>query len=229
MISCNKACYLFLALLVMVPVPADAMPAITCHCFTDRSYDPARPAVADPYFLATTQNSFFAAVFNVDKKTIVMKKQTGTSADDLWIAYWIANRGNVLPENVLEQHKKKSDWNDVIATLHLDSQTLGSRFARELQSKAPGSRLAATVVDELFIQHNLLRDTELSGLRKQGITNQQIIIAAMIGAKTSRSTSRIFLEVKNNGKSWGSLLNEARIDSAGIPEQIAAFLKNSLH
>ena len=53
---------------LMLPLPALAIPAITCHCFTDRSFNPAKPALADPYFLATTQNSFFAAIFNVDKK-----------------------------------------------------------------------------------------------------------------------------------------------------------------
>ncbi|MRR37336.1 hypothetical protein EG829_22315, partial [bacterium] len=83
---------LILMLLLFAPLPAWAIPAITCHCFTDRSYDPASPTLADPYFLATTQNSFFATAFNVEKKTIVMKKQKGDSTADLWVAYWIASR-----------------------------------------------------------------------------------------------------------------------------------------
>ncbi|CAG0969596.1 hypothetical protein GEOBC_01197 [Geobacteraceae bacterium] len=41
---------LSLVLLVLFPLSALAMPAITCHCFTDRAYDPARPMVADPLF-----------------------------------------------------------------------------------------------------------------------------------------------------------------------------------
>ena len=58
--------YLILLALVLAPLPAAAIPAITCHCFTERAYDPALPFVADPYFLATTQNSFFAAAFAVE-------------------------------------------------------------------------------------------------------------------------------------------------------------------
>ncbi|MEI7818227.1 MAG: hypothetical protein WCI45_13655, partial [Desulfuromonadales bacterium] len=81
-----------LSLLLFLPDSSPAAPAITCHCFTERKYDFSRPAVADPYFLATTQNSFFATYFAVDKKVIVMKKQTGSSADDLWIGYWIASK-----------------------------------------------------------------------------------------------------------------------------------------
>ena len=67
-----------LVILITLPIPVVAMPAITCHCFKDRSYDAARPAAADPYFLATTQNSCFAIVFNTDKKNIMMKKQQGS-------------------------------------------------------------------------------------------------------------------------------------------------------
>src|SRR6185369_13742858 len=89
--SC-KWYHLILILLLIYPLSAQAIPAITCHCFTDRAYDPARPTLADPYFLAMTQNTFFAELFVVEKKTIVLKKQKGTSADDLLVAYWIATK-----------------------------------------------------------------------------------------------------------------------------------------
>ena len=91
-------------LLAMIAVssPAQAIPAITCHCFTDRSFDPAKPALADPYFLAMTQNTLFALVFKIDKKTVVIKKQQGVSSDDLWLAYWIAAKSGQLPEGLLQ-------------------------------------------------------------------------------------------------------------------------------
>jgi hypothetical protein len=54
---------LYLSIQFILPMPALATSAITCHCFRDRSYDPAQPSMGDPYFLATTQNSFFAIVF----------------------------------------------------------------------------------------------------------------------------------------------------------------------
>ena len=75
-----------LCMVLLLPLSTPAAPAITCHCFTDRSYDPSRPTLADPYFLATTQNSFFAALFTADKKMIVMKKQSGSSAEGRLIA-----------------------------------------------------------------------------------------------------------------------------------------------
>lgn len=91
LVTNNKILFCFI-LMYTLPISAYAIPAITCHCFTDRSYDAAHPAAADAYFLATTQNAFFALVFNTDKKSVVMKKQQGTSPDDLWIAYWVASK-----------------------------------------------------------------------------------------------------------------------------------------
>src|ERR1700674_2872890 len=91
-----------LIFLLIFPLSAQAMPTITCHCFTDRSYDAARPAAAEHYLLATTQNSCFSLVFNADKKTIVIKKQQGTSSDDLWIGYWVASKSRAAPDTLLQ-------------------------------------------------------------------------------------------------------------------------------
>jgi hypothetical protein len=45
-----------------------AMPAINCHCFQDRAFDPAKPSAADQYYLATTQNRLLAAVFDQPRR-----------------------------------------------------------------------------------------------------------------------------------------------------------------
>ncbi len=120
---------------LLFPVPVMAIPAITCHCFTDRSYDPVRPAAADPYFLATTQNSFFAIVFNADRKSIVMKKQQGASSDDLWIAYWVASKSGISPETLLQSKQGKDMWKDVITPLRLATKPLGAGFSAALNAK----------------------------------------------------------------------------------------------
>ncbi len=214
-----------LAILAFIPVPAHAIPAITCHCFTDRSYDPARPAVADPYFLATTQNSFFAAVFNVDRKTIVLKKQLGTSADDLWVAYGIAARTGMAPERLLQARQDYPSWHDALAGQHLSAQTAGELIYRALQAGASDSGLAEAVVDDLLLRHRLIGAPELRALRKRGATNQELIIATVIGSLTHVPADELFREVKDGSKSWGALLNAANITAANIPTDIAYLLK----
>jgi len=218
-------CLLILIMLLSHPLPARAIPAITCHCFTDRSFNPAQPTLADPYFLATTQNSFFAALFHVDKKTIVMKKQQGTSADDLWIAYWVASQTKTSAEALLQAKQAKETWQEALAPLRISSKNLGGRFSSALNAKSSTARLAEAVVDELFRRYRLLAEGELAALRKAGASHQEVIIATLIAVKTGQSAGQIYHQVKKGATTWGSLLQVAGIDPKNMQQEITTALK----
>ncbi len=223
-ITC-KNFHLTLIIILLLPMPTLAMPAINCHCFTARSYDPTSPSAADPYFLATTQNTFFALVFNTDKKTIVIKKQQGTSSDDLWIAYWVASKSGTSPETLLRAKLENEAWKDVLTTQQLATKALGSRFSSALNAKSSPAHLAETVVDDFLVSHQLLGDVELAAMRQLGASSQELIIATVIANKTKQPARQIYLEVKNSAKTWGSLMKWANIDTKNMQREISSLLK----
>jgi hypothetical protein len=221
----NKIFFLSLSFLSVIPISAHAIPAITCHCFTDRSYEPTRPAAADPYFLATTQNSFFATVFNIDKKSLVMKKQQGTSSEDLWIAYWVASKSGSSANSLLQAKSKSDSWKSVIVPLRLSSKILGVGFSGVLTIDGSANQLSKAVVDEIFLQNQLLGEWELDSLRKAGATNQELIIVTVIATKMKQPAKQLYLEVKSGTKSWGSLLSAAKIDTKNMQQEMVSILK----
>jgi hypothetical protein len=42
-----------------------------CHCFRDRTFEPDRPAAADPYILATARSSLLSAAYGPPKRELV--------------------------------------------------------------------------------------------------------------------------------------------------------------
>jgi len=220
--------HLTLILTLILPMTALATPAITCHCFTDRSYDPAHPTLADPYFLATTQNSFFAAAFGVEKKTIVVKKQKGASADDLWVAYWLAARSGADPEALLLEHKTKGSWRQVATSLTIPVKSLRGRVAEALKSNAADEPLAKAVVDELLLRFRFHGESELAALRKAGAGNQELVLAGLIAAKIRQPATQLYREVKGGSTSWGALLQRAKVNPAEIQSEVAAVVTTSI-
>ena len=216
--------YQVLLLFVLFPAAGRAIPAITCHCFTDRSYDPKKPTAADPYLLATTQNSFLSAAFAVEKKTIVIKKQGGAAADDLWIAYWLAARSGRDVETLLQERKGKGSWRQVATPLAIVDNAPGARVAAAFKKDAPDEQLAMAVVDELLLRFRFHSETELAQLQQAGASHQEKILTGLIAAKSRQPANRIYRQVKESKTSWGELLQRAQISSTEIQAEVTALV-----
>src|SRR5512138_3933537 len=105
---------LLLAVAVL-PAAAAAAPTANCHCFRDRAFDPARPAAADPYVLATTRSSLLSAALGPGKGSLVRAVMGGTAPDDLWVAHWAAARAGGDAGALLEAKGAKGSWKAALA------------------------------------------------------------------------------------------------------------------
>jgi hypothetical protein len=222
-IDCSS--FRLILILLILPVPALAIPAITCHSFTDRSYDAQRPTAADPYFLATTQNSFFAAAFGIDKREIVIKKQEGVSADDLWVDYWLASLSGADPDFLLRERKTKGSWRQVLTPLAIPAKSLGLRVSGALKSNASDERVAKAVIDELLLRFRFYGEVELAALRRAGAGNQELILAGLIASKSTRPATRLYHDVKGGHASWGALLQQAKISPSAIEADVSTLVR----
>ena len=222
-----RALILLALLLAAGPVLAGPMSAVTCHCFTDRSYDAARPEAADAYYLAATQNTFFAQLFKTEKKLLVRGKQKGMLMADFWVAHYVAEQTNSSAETLLKARYEHPNWSATLAAQGIDGQALELFFANALASEASGTRLDRVLVDELLPRHGVLKQADITPLRRAGLENQELLMVALLAKKSGQPAQAIARDKTAGGKSWSALFHEAGIDIARIDKEITGLLRDS--
>jgi len=187
---------------------AFAETAITCHCFRDRSFNAANPDKVDAYLLATTQNSFLASVFGIHKKKIVSAKMSGTSGEDLWIAYFVANKARVDFDNLMASRKKnKSPWKAILPQQEIVAPRLGRKFNKALTADEPDTILSAVIVDQMLVERLGAKKEDIKRLRKQGASTKEVILAIIFSLQSGRPASEFYTTVKSGQITWGNHLN----------------------
>lgn len=216
---------MFLALLfTAAPAWANPLSAVTCHCFTDRSYDAARPEAADAYYLAATQNTFFAKLFKTEKKLLVRGKQKGILMEDFWVAHYVAGQTKSSAETLLKARYEHPNWSATLAAQGIDGKSLEPFFATALASESSGTRLDRVLVDELLWRHGVLARADVAPLRQAGLENQEMLMVALLAKKSGKPAQTIVQEKSAGGKSWSALFHEAGIDIAQIDTEITTLL-----
>lgn len=207
-------------LLLFLPVSGWAASAVSCHCFRDRSFDPGRPAAADPYVLATAQNSLLAAAFGLDKGAVVKAKMTGTSGEDLWIAHWVAAKAGLRAADLLDARSRAAGWAEALASLGLPAERLGPRAAGLLRGAAPDPALARAAEEEALHTRLGIDEASLDALAKAGAGPAEAAAAALLARRSGRPPAEVYREVAGGRASWGSLFHRAGIEPSAIEEEV---------
>jgi hypothetical protein len=211
---------LFVLVLLLSTSVALAAPTITCHCFQDRSFEPQRPAAADPYILATTQNSLLAAAFGLPKKELVRAKMAGASGDRLWVVHYLAARSGKSPEQIEAARQQASDWQTVVNALPLEPAILSPRFVNALPQADGDENLAVAAVDATLETRLGAEPATIEALRKAGASSQETILALFLSSRTGRAGTELFQQVKSGKASWGEILHAAGIEAMNIDNEI---------
>jgi hypothetical protein len=210
--------------LLLAASAALAAPAITCHCFQDRSFEPQRPDAADPYILATTQNSLLAAAFGLPKKEVVRAKMAGASGDRLWVVHYLAARSGQAPGQIEAAREQASDWQAVVSSMRLDPALLSPRFVTALEQAGNDQFLAAATADATLESRLGVEPATIEALRTAGASSQEVILALFLGRRTGLPASELFQRVKSGNATWGEILHAAGIEAMNIDDEIGRLL-----
>lgn len=215
-----------LLLLVLIPLPLLAAPAVTCHCFQDRAFDPQRPQAADAYFLATLQNSLFAAVSGTDKRAVVQAKMAGAAGDELWVRWALTAPGQTSQAEVDALRDAGRSWREVARQLHLPLDRFDPALTKGLLRGAQTAELAALVVDAVLRTRLGATAESLARLRRDGADDRQTIAAVFLARRSGGAPHGWLAAVQQRGESWSGLLLRAGVEAGTVETALAGLLHN---
>lgn len=176
-----------------------------CHCYRDRTFEPDRPAAADPYILATTRSSLLSAAYGIEKRSLVTAVMSGTPAEDLWVAHWAGARTGRPAAALLALKEERGTWADALRGL----PGLTGAVAAALAGGADGRALAALAVDEVLVARMGAAPAALQALRAGGASPEERILASALAAHLGAPTAPLAAEVRAGRTTWGRVLADA--------------------
>lgn len=219
--------FLSLALLLAFAAPAPAAPAMSCHCFQDRSFDPAEPRRVEPYLLATTRNSFLAVAFGQSKKEIIRLRMAGTDGADLWVAYYLAPKAGIPASELLQARRKTASWPPVLAARGIEPGQSGPHFSRVLAAGGNDQALADAAADETLSAAAGAAPELLRQFRERGADTGEIILALLIAQRLGRPAIDLQTDVQAGRATWGGLLDSVGIRPGEMEGAVRTLLRKS--
>jgi len=219
-----KTVALFMFCLLVVASTTSAIPAISCHCFRERTFDPSNPSSADGYILATTQNSFFASVFGIEKRGVVQAKMSGTSSEDLWIAYYFSEIKKVSPEKLMSARAESGSWGKAFSEMGLDS-VVPRDASRIGNYDLSDSDLASAVADAVLVERLGVSWAVLGSLRQRGAGTKEAILITVLSLKSKQQADQIYDEFIKEGKSWGIILDERNLSPESVGKEVERIVR----
>ena len=197
----------------LLPTPAGA---VACHCFKDRTFDPAHPEKSEPYVLATTQNSFFAASFGIPKKAVVQARMSGAGSADLWVAYYSARPLRRRAGELMAERGGFSSWAETLKGGERAPGGFSPRFQEAIDSGSSDGTLASLAAAETLVLHLGTGWKELEALIAGGASTAEMVAASLLSRWTGRPPTALWEDVRKKGTTWGGLLHRLDLPPAEV-------------
>ena len=213
--------FITLALLLVVPGHAiSAESTINCHCFKDRTYNPADPRAADDYILATNFNSFLSRSFAVPKREIVMlKMKEGVGQDDLLVGLQIARTTGLDLQQLLDPRRQGIAWSAIIDDLVPDETIKKSRLLKTIEAGISVKEAGAGIVDKLIGEFFTVPEATIQQFRQNGLNEKEMTLVLILAHVGNQKPATLVEQHNKEGRSWSAIA-----DSLGIEPAVAGKL-----
>ncbi|HHO48217.1 MAG TPA: hypothetical protein ENN06_07165, partial [Desulfobacteraceae bacterium] len=197
--------FFLLGLALLFPGPAASVNmTAACHCFRDRTFNPADPFSSDAYLLTTVFNSLLAEHFDIAKRQIIlMKMQGGTSNSDLLIALHTAAQTGSDVDRLLAL-KKNRTWRDVLGEQPV-SPDAADGLLHQIRSGMPDEQAADLVMEKMISERFVRQPGEIEALKEEGLEFREIVLLLTLADHSGTDPASILAQHRQNGLSWSAI------------------------
>ena len=154
---------------------AFAESTIQCHCFKERSYNPADRFVSDEFILATSFNSLLERSFDIPKRQIVMiKMNEGVAQGDLLIGLKVSKVTGIDVRKFFRLHKEDNTWAQIISDLQHQEKVKKNPLLEAIRSGITVEEAGGRIADEIIGEFYQVKPEEIEKLRKSGLNEKEI-------------------------------------------------------
>ena len=201
--------------------PAAAEQTDSCHCFRERSYDPAHKFAADDYLLTTSFNSLIAATLGVSKRQIVMMKMKGgVDPDDLLVALYIADRTEASMELLLSIRDNGGSWQSILTSPALQGKNSIDPVIAKISAGAAGDSITSLVTDAMINTYYHAMPEKIKKLRRQNFSNKELGLLFALNKQTDTPMKEIIAMSRQQGMSWSEIAHHFNLTPAGVGKTI---------
>ena len=223
----SKTALFLLSLLLISLVPAAnlfAESTINCHCFQDRSYDPADKFAADDYILATSFNSLLAKSFDISKKQVVMlKMDEGVGQDDLLVGLKITRLSGGYLEQLLGLRRAGYTWSQIVSGMEQQEIINNDKLAKAIKAGMPVFEAGAGVADEMIEGFYAMPAEEVKRFRAYGLDEKEMALVFILAHFKNQKPEIYVEQYKKQGSSWSQIAFNLGVEPAAAGKLILAY------
>ena len=213
----------FFLLLALLLIPASGWTGLTsgCHCFRDRTFDPADKYSADEYLLATTYNALMAVSFDISKRQIVLKKMKGgINGDDLLIGLYVAAKTATPLDILLSIRDNGGSWQEILQAPNLREQESADPVFSALRTGKEIRDVTRMITDYMLRLKYNCSQQEIDSLHRYNLSDKETGLLFALKNQTGASLEKLVEMYQQQKMSWSEIAHHFKLTPAEVGKNI---------